>query len=173
MWSAAAERARDRGCAETANQRRLCNRLCHLRGKSMSAPPAPRRPVNLTRFDPCPIASYIARHEQATRRHVFQAPPPRSSPLSGTDERSRVTFRSCRRVRGTIPLIACPRIRPSVPIPKYAPCCGTLLANFGIERTQQVYNSSVVFGFEVPTRVCRRTIGTSNPPHWRPLSAKG
>jgi hypothetical protein len=27
------------------------------------------------------------------------------------------------------------------------------------------YNSSVVFGFEVPIRECRRTVGASNPPH--------
>jgi hypothetical protein len=36
------------------------------------------------------------------------------------------------------------------------------LVNFGIERTLAVYNSSAVFGFEVPIAVCRRTVGTSN-----------
>jgi hypothetical protein len=30
----------------------------------------------------------------------------------------------------------------------------------------QTYDSSVVFGFEVPMRVCWIFVGTSNPPHW-------
>ena len=30
---------------------------------------------------------------------------------------------------------------------------------------QQIYDASAVFGFEVPIRICRLVLGTSNPPH--------
>jgi hypothetical protein len=48
------------------------------------------------------------------------------------------------------------QIAPSLPIPKFATLRRAFLANFGIEKTL----------FEVLIRVCRRMIGTSNPPHW-------
>jgi hypothetical protein len=55
----------------------------------------------------------------------------------------------------------------SVPIPKFAIPCGTLFANFGTERVQaKLMIPGVVFEFEVPIQVRRRTVGTSNPPHW-------
>ena len=41
---------------------------------------------------------------------------------------------------------------PSVPIPKFASLRGNSFANFGIKGTLAIYDSSAVFGFEVPTR---------------------
>jgi hypothetical protein len=41
-------------------------------------------------------------------------------------------------------------------------------ANFGIEVQWQLIDSSVAFEFEVPERMCRNVIGTSNSPHWHP-----
>jgi hypothetical protein len=43
-------------------------------------------------------------------------------------------------------------IRASVPIPKFASLRGTLVANFGTKGTGAIYDSSAVFGFEVPTQ---------------------
>ena len=39
---------------------------------------------------------------------------------------------------------------PSVPISKFASLRGTLVANFGIKGALAIYDSSAVFGFDVP-----------------------
>jgi hypothetical protein len=41
--------------------------------------------------------------------------------------------------------------RTSVPIPKFASLRGTLVCELGIKGTLAIYDSSAVFGFEVPT----------------------
>jgi hypothetical protein len=38
-------------------------------------------------------------------------------------------------------------------------------ANFGIKGTLASFDSSVIFGFEVPMPGRRTFVGTSNPPH--------
>jgi hypothetical protein len=53
----------------------------------------------------------------------------------------------------------------TVPIPKFASVCGASDANFGIKGTLASYDSSVGFGFEVPSLASRLIVGTSNPPH--------
>src|SRR6187549_2625509 len=40
----------------------------------------------------------------------------------------------------------------SVPIPKFASLAAHSFANFGIKGTLAIYDSSAVFGFEVPTQ---------------------
>ena len=44
-------------------------------------------------------------------------------------------------------------------------CAAHSFANFGIKGTLAIYDSSAVFGFEVPTQRAAIMIGTSNPPH--------
>src|SRR6267154_1928183 len=60
--------------------------------------------------------------------------------------------------------------RSGAPIPKFASSSRQLRLRTSESKGHwQLVDFSAAFEFEVPNRICRDMIGTSNPPHWSPF----